>query len=179
VISEVSGIASHRPINNDLWPMNLILTVFMLRFLQRPLSRLRHNEFVRLDVETPVWHRYGIRVTHCRRARLEDDRPQLGEVLTPIVKIRKTVPAKDSLADPIPSCGQSSAKAGSESGTIAASIIASRRWGNFIRQIPLGRVGLDCVMAADEIERTDQAAVAPAIAQAAFDPALAVAKEPQ
>ena len=119
--------------------MSLRLTVFMLHFLQRPLSPLRHNEFVRLDVETPVRHRYGIRVIHRRRARLEDDLPQLGEVLTPIVKIRKTVPAKDSLADPIPSCGQSSAKAGSESGTVAASIIASRRWGNFIRQIPLGR----------------------------------------
>ena len=117
--------------------MNLPLTVFMAHFLQRPPSPLRHNEFVRLDIETPVW--CGIRVIHRRRARLEDDRPQLGEVLTPIVKIRKTVSAKDGLADPIPSCGQSSAKAGSESGTVAASIIASRRWGNFIRQIPLGR----------------------------------------
>ena len=50
---------------------------------------------------------------------------------------------------------------------------------NFVCQIPLGRVALDRVMAADEIERADQAAVAPAIAQAAFDPALAVAKELQ
>jgi len=34
-------------------------------------------------------------------------------------------------------------------------------------------------MAIDEIERTDEAAVAPPIAQAAFDPALAVAEELQ
>ena len=119
--------------------MNLPLTVFMLHFLQRPLSPLRHNEFVGLDVDTPARHRHRIRIIHGRRARLEDERPQLGEVLTPVVKIRKTVSAKDSLTDPIPSSRQSSAKAGSESGTIAASTIASRRWGNFIRQIPLGR----------------------------------------
>ena len=126
-----------------------------------------------------MWRRYGLRVIHRRRARLEDDRPQHGEVLTPIVKIRKTVSAKDSLADPILSCRQSSAKAGSESGTVAASIIASRRWGNLVCQIPLGRVALDRVTAADEIERADQTAVTPAIAQAALDPALAVAKELQ
>ena len=107
--------------------MNLPLTVFTLHFLQRPLSPFGHNEFVAFDVETPVLYRYGIRVIHRRRARLEDDRPQLGEVVTPIVKIRKAVPAKDSFADPIPSSGQGSAKAGSESGTISASIIASRR----------------------------------------------------
>src|SRR6516164_7878018 len=41
----------------------------------------------------------------------------------------------------------------------------------------LGRVALDRMMAADEIERADKAAVTPAIAQAAFDPALAVAEE--
>jgi hypothetical protein len=35
------------------------------------------------------------------------------------------------------------------------------------------------MMAADEIERADEAAVAPAVAQAAFDPALAIAKELQ
>jgi hypothetical protein len=34
-------------------------------------------------------------------------------------------------------------------------------------------------MAADEIQRADQATVAPAIAQAAFDPTLALAKELQ
>jgi hypothetical protein len=110
---------------------------------------------------------------------LEDERPQLGEVLTSIVKIRKTVPAKDSLADPIPSPGQSSAKAGSESGTAPASIIAISRGGNFVRQIPLGPVAFHPMMAADEIERADEAAVAPAIAQATFDPALAVTEELQ
>jgi len=35
------------------------------------------------------------------------------------------------------------------------------------------------MMAADEIERANEAAVASAIAQAAFDPALAIAKELQ
>ena len=104
-----------------------------------------------------MWRRYGIRVIYRRRACLEDDRPQLGEVLTPIVKIRKTVSAKDSLADPIPSSGQSSAKAGSESGTIPDSIIASRRWGNLVCQIPLGPVAFHPMMAADEIERADKA----------------------
>jgi hypothetical protein len=84
---------------------------------------------------------------------------------------------KDSLADPIRSPGQSSAKAGSESGTVPASIIAISRGGNFVRQIPLGPLASDRVMAADEIERADEAAVAPAIAQAAFDPTLAVTEE--
>jgi len=64
----------------------------MLLFPQRPLSPLRHHEFVRLDVETTVWHRYGIRVIHRRRARLKDERPQLSEVLTPIVENQKDCP---------------------------------------------------------------------------------------
>ena len=151
----------------------------MPHFPQRPLSPLSHNEFVRLDVETRARHRHGIRVFHRRRARLEDERPQLGEVLTPIVKIRKTVPTKDSLADPISSSGQSSAKAGSESGAVSASVIASQCGGNFVLQIPLGRIAFHPMMAADEIESTDEAAVAPAIAQAASDPALATTKELQ
>ena len=58
-------------------------------------SALSHNQLVGLDVETPTRHRHGIRVIHRCRASLEDERPQLREVLTPIVKIRKTVPAKD------------------------------------------------------------------------------------
>src|SRR5215472_577636 len=140
---------------------------------------LNHNEFVRLDVETPAWRRRGIRVIHRRRARLEDERPQLSEVLTPVVKIRKTVPTKDGLADPIPFPGQSSAKAGSETGAVGASVMAIPGSGNLVRQIPLGLVAFDRVMATDEIERADEAAVAPAIAQAAFDPALAVAEEVQ
>src|SRR6516162_1491427 len=112
-------------------------------------------------------------------ARLQDERPQLSELLTPVVKIGEAVPAKDSLADLISSPGQSSAKAGSEPGIVRASVIAIPRGGNFVRQIPLGRVRFHRVMAADEIERADEAAIAPAIAQAAFDPALAVAKELQ
>jgi hypothetical protein len=91
-----------------------------------PLLRLSHNEFVRLDIETPVWHQHGSRIIHCGLPGLEDEHPQLSEVLTPIVKIRKTVPAKDSLADPIPSAGQSAAKAGSESGRVLTIVIASR-----------------------------------------------------
>src|SRR5215472_18439926 len=114
---------------------------------------------------------------HRRRARLEDERPQLSEVLTPIVEIGKTVPAEDSLADPISSPRQSSAKAGSEPGAVPVGVTAISRGGNFVRQIPLSSLALDRVMAADEIERADEAAVAPAIAQAAFDPALAVTKE--
>ena len=51
----------------------------MLHFLQRPLWPLTYNEFFRLDVETPPRHRHGIGVMHRRRARLEDERPQLGE----------------------------------------------------------------------------------------------------
>ena len=116
---------------------------------------------------------------HRRRARPEDERSQLGEVLTRIVKIGKAVPAKDSLADPIPSSLQSSAKAGPEAGTVRAGFMAISRGGNFVRQIALGPIASDRMMAADEIERADQAAVAPAIAQAAFDLALAVAKELQ
>jgi hypothetical protein len=144
-----------------------------------PQSPLSHNEFVGLDVETPARCRHGIRVIRRRRARLEDESPQLREVLTPVVKIRKTVPAKHSLAGPIPSPGQSSAKADSEPDTIPASVIPIPSGGNFVRQIPLGSRALDRVMAVDEIERTDEAAVAPTIAQAALDPVLAVAKELQ
>src|SRR5215471_4536854 len=127
----------------------------------------------------PARRRHGIRVIHRRRARLQDERPQLSEILTPIVKIGKTVPAKDGLTGPIPSPGQSSAKAGSESGAVRARVMAIPCGGNLVRQISLGLVAFDRVMATDEIERADEAAVAPAIAQAAFDPALAVAKELQ
>src|SRR6516165_895512 len=73
------------------------------KVVRGPGSPLSHNQFVRLDIETPVWQRHAIRVVHRRRPRLEDERQQLGEVLTPIVKIGETVPTKDSLADPIPS----------------------------------------------------------------------------
>ena len=68
-------------------------------------------------------------------------------------------------------------RASSESGTIPAGVIASRCGGNFVRQIPFGLVAFHPMMAADEIECADEAAVAPAIAQAASDPALAVAEE--
>jgi hypothetical protein len=81
---------------------------------QRPLSPLSHNQFVQLDIETPAWHRLGIRIIHRCRMRLEDEHPQLGKILTTIVKIGEAVPAADSLADPVSSPGQSSAKAGSE-----------------------------------------------------------------
>jgi hypothetical protein len=56
-------------------------------------------------------------------------------------------------------------------------VIVSCGGGNFVRQIPLGRDAIYRAMAADKIERADKAAVAPTIVQAAFDPALAVAKE--
>src|SRR5215467_1225723 len=102
---------------------------FTLHLPQRPLSLLSQNEFIRLDVETPTRRRHGIRVVHRRRARLQDERPQLGEFLTPVVKIGKTVPAKDGLADPIASPGQGPAKAGSEPGTVPAGVIAIPRGG--------------------------------------------------
>jgi hypothetical protein len=164
-------------LSSGLAKTNSPLRVSMLHFPRRRLSPLSHNEFVRLDVETRARHRHVTPVIHGHRARPEDERPQLREVLTSIVKIRKTIPAKDSLADPIPSPGQSSAKASSESGTVPDSVIASHCEGNFVRQIPLSRVAFHPMMASDEIERADETAVAPAIAQAAFDPALAVAKE--
>src|SRR5204863_9856315 len=50
----------------------------------RPRSHLRHDEVVRLAPATPVWHRHAIRVVHRRRTRLEDEHPQLREVLTPV-----------------------------------------------------------------------------------------------
>jgi hypothetical protein len=141
------------------------------------MSPLSHNEFFGLDVETRARHRHAIRVIHGRRAGLEDERPQLREVLTAIVKIRKTVPAKDRLADPIPSPRQSSAETSSKFGTVLDTVIASYCRGNFTPQIPLSCITFHPMMATDEIERADEAAIAPAIAQAAFDPALAVAKE--
>jgi hypothetical protein len=146
---------------------------------QPPLSPLSHNQFVQLDVETPAWHQLGIRIIHRCRTRLEDERPQLGKILTTIIKIGEAVPAEDSLADPISSPGQSSAKAGSEPSAVPAGVIAIPRGGNFVRQIPLCRVAIRPMMAADEIECANEAAVASAIAQAAFDPALAIAKERQ
>src|SRR5215472_12406877 len=95
---------------------------FRLHLAQRPLSLLSQNEFIRLDVEIPT-RRNGIGgVIHRRRARLDDERTQLGEFLTPVVKIGKTVPAKDGFADPIASSGQSPAKAGPESGTVPAGV---------------------------------------------------------
>jgi hypothetical protein len=70
------------------------------------------------------WRRTGATsASFIAAARLEDEPPQRSEVPTTIVKIRKTIPAKDRLVDPIPSPGQSSAKAGSESGTVPESVI--------------------------------------------------------
>ena len=70
------------------------------------------------------WRRTGATsASFIAAARLEDEPPQLSEVLTTIVKIRKTIPTKDRLAAPIPSPGQSSAKAGSESETVPESVI--------------------------------------------------------
>jgi hypothetical protein len=46
--------------------------------------------------------------------------------------------------------------------------------GNGSGQIPLGRVAFGRMMATDEIERADKAAVIAAIARAAFYPALAI-----
>ena len=48
--------------------------------------------------------------------------------------------------------------------------------GNLIGQISLGRCASGRVMAADKIQRADQVALAAAIAETAFDPALTLAK---
>jgi hypothetical protein len=143
------------------------------------LWALSDNQFVQLDVETPAWHRLSIRIIRRCRTRLEDERPQLGKILTTIVKIGEAVPAEDSLTDPVSSPGQSSAKAGSEPSAVHAGVIAISRGRNFVRQIPLCRIAIYPMMAADEIERANEATVASAIAQAAFDPVLAIAKELQ
>src|SRR5262249_37196071 len=118
-------------------------------------------------------------IIHRCRTRPEDERPQLGKILTTIVKIGEAVPAEDRLTDPISSPAQSSAKAGSEPSAVPAGAIAIPRGRNFVRQISPCRIAIHPMMAADEIERANEATVASAIAQAAFDPALAIAKELQ
>jgi hypothetical protein len=101
------------------------------------------------------------------------------KVLTPIVEVRKAVPSQDSFAGPIPFPRHRPAQSGPESRTLPDSAITIRCRRNLDRQIPFGRVRFHRVMAADEIERTDQTAVATAIAQAAFGPPFAVAEELQ
>ncbi|MBO0738065.1 MAG: hypothetical protein J2P48_16065 [Alphaproteobacteria bacterium] len=140
---------------------------------------LSHNPFVQLDVETPARRRPGIRIIHRCRTRLEDERPQLGKILTAIVKIGKAVPAEDSLADPMWSPAQSSAEPGSEPGAVPAGVIAIPGGRNFVRQVLLCRIAIHPMMAGDEIERADEATFPSAIAQGASDPPLAIAKELQ
>src|SRR6516225_4946213 len=102
------------------------------------------------------------------------------EVARESAMMSRSIPILDyrlGFADPIASAGQSPAKAGSESGTVPAGVIAIPRGGNLVRQIPLGRVAFHHVMAADELERPDEAAVAAATAQAPFNPSPTVAKD--
>ena len=110
-------------------------------------------------------------IVHRRRTSAHNDRPQLGKVLTPIVKIREAIPPQRSFAGPIPFAPHGAAKSRPQPGIVLVLLITEAQApfvGNGIGQIPLGRVAFDRVMAADEIERADKTAVTAAIAQAAF-----------
>jgi hypothetical protein len=132
-------------------------------------------------VETRARRRVGI--VRRRRTRLHNERPQLGKVLTPIVKIREAIPPQQSFAGPIPLTPHGRAKARPQPDIVLAILMATNLPAplveNGIGQIPLGRVAFDGVMAADEIERADKTTITAAIAKAAFDPTLAVTKELQ
>jgi hypothetical protein len=138
---------------------------------------LSHHQFVQLDLDTRVRHGREVRIIYRRRPSLQNELPQLDEVLTPIVEIRKGVSSQDSLTGPMPLPSHGAAKSGPEFRTVLDMAIAIPGNGNFVREVPLGRVGFDCVMAAYKVECADQTAIAAAIAQAAFDPTLAIPEE--
>jgi len=157
----------------------LPLTVFMMHFSVAAAVALRHNEFVQLDSRRRRGTGTAFASSIAADARAwRMSAPNSAKSLQPSLKSERLSLRRTVSLTPIPSSGQSS-KAGSEPGTVPAGISASRGRGNFVRQISLGWVALDRVMAADELERADEATVARAIAQAASAPALAVAKELQ
>src|ERR1700759_3679941 len=121
--------------------------------------------------------RHSVRIIRRRRAGLQNEPPQLGEILTPVVEIRKAAPSQNSLAGPMPFPSHGAAKSRPEFCTVLDRDIANSRSRNFVREILLRRLGFNRVMAAHEIERADQTAVAAAIAQATFHPPLAVAEK--
>src|ERR1700757_4446719 len=144
---------------------------------------LSHNQLVALDVETRTRRRPGVGIVHRRRARQHNERPQLGKVLTPIVKIRKAIPPQESFGGAIPFAPHGAAKSRPQLGIVLTILMATNApaplVGNGTGQIPLGRIAFDRVMAADEIERADKTAFTAAIAKAAFYPTLAITEELQ
>jgi hypothetical protein len=65
-----------------------------------------------------------------------------------IVAIRKTVPSQDSLTGPILFSSRGAAKSRRGFRAVADMAIPIPGSGNFVREMPLGRVGFHCVMAA-------------------------------
>jgi bifunctional non-homologous end joining protein LigD len=148
-----------------------------------PGAPLSHNQFVALDAETRARRRPGLRIAHRRRARLHNERPQLGEIPAPIVEIGEAIPPQNRCAGPISFAPDRAAKRRPQPGIVFAIFLAANAPvllpGNGSGQIPLGRITLDRVMAADEFERADKTAFPAAIAQAAFYPPLAITEELQ
>src|SRR5258708_3162309 len=107
-------------------------------------SPLSHNQLVALDVETRTRRRPGVGIVHRRRARQHNERPQLGKVLTPIVKIRKAIPPQESFAGAIPFAPHCAAKSRPQLGLVLTILVATNLLaplvGNGIGQIPLGRI---------------------------------------
>src|SRR5438132_13287992 len=89
-------------------------------------------------------------------ARQRNERPQLGKVLTPIVKIREAIPPQEGFAGAIPFAPHGPAKSRPQLGIVLSILMATNLpaplVGNGIGQIPLGRIAFDCMMATDEIE---------------------------
>jgi hypothetical protein len=116
--------------------------------------------------------RRGLGIAHCRSARLHNERPQLGEVLTRVVKIGEAIPPQDSFAGQISFAPDRAAQGRPQPGIILAIFLAANApfllLGNGSGQMSLGRIAFDRVMAADEFERADQTAFTAAIAQAAL-----------
>jgi hypothetical protein len=107
--------------------------------------------------------RPGVGIVHRHRARLHNERLQLSKVLTSIVKIGEAISPQESFADPISFALHSAAKSRPQLGIVVTILKATNApvplVGNGNGQIPLGRVALDRVMAADEIECADQTAL--------------------
>ena len=87
--------------------------------------------------------RRSIRIIHRHRASLQNEPPQLGEILTPIIEIRKAAPSQNSLAGPMPFPSHGAAKSRPEFCTVLDMDIAISRSGNFVREILLRRLGFD------------------------------------
>jgi hypothetical protein len=146
------------------------------------MSALSHNQLAGPGPETPLRQR-PLGLVHRSRARLLDNTPQLGKVLTTIVKIGKAISPQNSFAGLIPFASRGAAKCRPQPDIVNVILLATKGLvppiANGIGQIPLGRFAPDRVMAADKIQRADKTALAASIAKAAFDPTLAPAEELQ